>query len=808
MTHARPSQLGLTRPGLDAVFREARWGLIEVAPDGTVLRANPALEQRLGYGAGELEGMDVLLLTPEDERARTADFLGRVLSGEEVELPFAKRCLCKDGSERYEEVWVSRLTDDEGRVVSVFAQMEDVTERQLAEEELERARRLFTGGSVVLFRWGPVQGAPVEYVTPNVQALTGYSAEEVMERRFRFFDLVHPEDQERIRGEVHRFLAEGANSFEQTYRMVRRDGDVRWLYDYTLVDRGPNGEVLGFYGYVLDDTPRHEAEQALRQSAEASRRVAAFSQSLLPCRDVGELSDRVLAEMAASHQGSGAVLLWPEDQSGERLLPAAWSGSLAHAPGGSGGDFALSRRSLERLVPSGARRLTDLQRLGAEWRRLLLPFGAVVLRPLRSEGRLQGAILLVGDEPAGSDDARLHLDRLGPAIALTLQRLRVEATQRALQERLRRAHRLEAVGRLAGGVAHSFNNTLTVVLGHAARLQDVLPEGSEAWASATSIHDAGRVGAEVVRQLLDFSRRVGEGAPAAVDARSVVQRLRRMLPVAVGAGIGLRIEEEGDLASVLLHPGDFENLVMDLVFNARDALDGCGRITLRFADEPHSRRLGGRRALRLEVEDDGPGMEDGVRARIFDPFFTTKPQGRGAGLGLSSVYGLVRSAGGDLEVDSEPGRGTRFLVWLPASDAPRPGEGSPSRCSGAETSASAGRILLVEDEDGVRGLVAEMLRDFGWEVDAVSSAEDAMERLEARPVDVVVSDLLMPGLGGRGLARRLAERGDAPPLVLLTGAADGDEALAALPGVARVVRKPLVAAELREAVAACLASRR
>ncbi len=803
MTPAHPPQPGLTRPGLDAVFREARWGLIEVAPDGTVLRANPALEQRLGYEPGELEGMDVLLLTPEDERARTADFLGRVLAGEDVELPFRKRCLCKDGSERHEEVWVSRLTDEEGRVVSVFAQMEDVTERRIAERALERDRATFTAGPVVVLRWGPVRGAPVEYVTPNVEDLLGVSAEALLSGRTKFADLVHPEDLERVRNEVTAYLEAGVERFDQEYRFVRPDGRTVWVSDYTIVERDDDGNLLGFSGYVLDDTRRHAAEVALRETAASAQRVAAFSQSLLPCRDAEELTARILDEMGAAFGAEGAALFWLGDADGSHLVPAVLRGSLARIDDDG---LAVSREALSRLAPAGALPVVRPGDLGEGWKQVLaaLPVETVVvLRPLRTGGLLQGAVLLVGAPGVASAPACEHLDRLGPAIAMTLQRLRIEDTQRRLQDRLRRAQRLESVGRLASGVAHSFNNALTVVLGHAERLESALPAGTAEHASAVAIRAAGRAAAEVVRQLLDFGRSGGSGGATPVEP--AVSRLRQMLPVALGPGVKLSFEFEDDECHLALQPGDLEHLIMDLVLNARDAVQGRGRVAVRFRREDESERLGGRSALLVEVEDDGHGMDEATRSRAFDPFFTTKSAGEGHGLGLSSVYGIVRGAGGDLAVRSAPGEGTTVRVWLPLVVSP-----GGDRSVEPETEPGFhGCVLVVEDEPAVAHLVATALEAAGWTVALATSSHEAIARLSepGRPVDVVVSDLLLAGPGGDALARRLAETGG-PPLVLLTGAADSDERLLAIPGVEAVVRKPFDAARLLAVITETMAARR
>jgi signal transduction histidine kinase len=332
---------------------------------------------------------------------------------------------------------------------------------------------------------------------------------------------------------------------------------------------------------------------------------------------------------------------------------------------------------------------------------------------------------------------------------------------RRSDDELSQAEKLEAVGRLAGGIAHDFNNLLTVIGGRSDLLLQRLAPDSPGRRDAELIQAASRRAARLTHQLLAFGRRQVL-MPKAFDLGVFVAGLEPTLRRLLGQGIELVVATAAP-APVMADPGQLEQVVVSLVTNARDAMPGGGRLTLQTAgveaDEALARRHAGLQPgsyAVLTVRDTGSGMDGRTQARIFEPFFTTKDQGRGTGLGLAMVYGIVRQSGGGIGVDSAPGRGTTFSIYLPLAEA---GAGRAPDVPGAGTVVSgAATILLVEDDDDVRALTRETLGGDGYRVLEAPDAEAAL-RVAARggeAIHLLLTDVVLPGLNGPQLAERFA----------------------------------------------------
>ncbi len=340
--------------------------------------------------------------------------------------------------------------------------------------------------------------------------------------------------------------------------------------------------------------------------------------------------------------------------------------------------------------------------------------------------------------------------------------VRDTTARRELEDQLRHAQKMEAVGRLAGGVAHDFNNLLTVINGYTDVLLDAIRADTPAHADLAMIRDAGERAAALTAQLLAFSRRTII-APKPLHLNVVVERLVKMCKRLIGEHIVLETELEPGLALVMADVGQIEQVIMNLVVNARDAMPRGGTLTITTCNT--GTQSG--RYVRLTVADTGDGMTDEVRARVFEPFFTTKPQGQGSGLGLATAYGIVEQANGHIRVDSAPGRGSAFSMILPVSEAseivapllPR------ERPRGSET------VLLAEDEDAVRRLIQRALELHGYSVLPARSGEEAeqLERAHLGPIHLLVTDVVMPGMGGRELADVIKSRRPQVKVVFMSG---------------------------------------
>ncbi len=374
--------------------------------------------------------------------------------------------------------------------------------------------------------------------------------------------------------------------------------------------------------------------------------------------------------------------------------------------------------------------------------------------------------------------------------------------QRALEAELRQAKKMEAIGRLAGGVAHDFNNLLTVILGNTGLLADELGHHSSSVdAGLKEVEDAAARAAALTRQLLAFSRKQ-HVRPSVLDLAAAMTSMFPMLRRLISEDIELSLELADQPLRAVMDPAQFDQVVLNLALNARDAMPAGGKLVLRL--HPHGPEAEGR--LSLRVTDTGTGIPPEALPQIFEPFFTTKEAGRGTGLGLATVYGIVTQAGGTIHVESDA-RGTSFEVVLPrvrdvVSEAPRHETLTP-------LPRSSGTVLLVEDEAALRGLIARILSTAGYTVLVAESAEAALELATslARPIDVLLSDIVMPGMNGVALAEQLRTTRPHLAVMFMTGYSEEDllRRGTALSDVA-VLQKPFVPAVLLDNLARALSA--
>jgi PAS domain S-box-containing protein len=349
--------------------------------------------------------------------------------------------------------------------------------------------------------------------------------------------------------------------------------------------------------------------------------------------------------------------------------------------------------------------------------------------------------------------------------------------RKRVEEHLRRAERMQAAGKLAGGVAHEVNNMMTGVIGFSEFLLRSLEEGDARRADVEEIIKAGTRAADVTRQLLAFTRQQFL-QPQVLDVNRVVADMEKLLRRSLGEGHVLELRLAPDVGQLRADRGQLEQVLINLVINARDAMSGHGRVTIetRVAvwDEVYAQRHGGvdlplGRYVMLAVSDTGCGMDADVQARIFEPFFTTKPIGQGTGLGLSTVYGIVKQSGGYVWVYSEPEHGSVFKIYLPAAEPALPDDAKPETeqmpVRGTET------VLIIEDEDMVRGLASRGLRDLGYSVVEARNGSEALQYVKQHPgtVDLVISDVVMPEMGGREMGEMLARYEPDLPVLYMSG---------------------------------------
>jgi signal transduction histidine kinase/ActR/RegA family two-component response regulator len=388
-----------------------------------------------------------------------------------------------------------------------------------------------------------------------------------------------------------------------------------------------------------------------------------------------------------------------------------------------------------------------------------------------------------------------------------------EAALAAAQARAAHAERMQALGQLAGGIAHDFNNILQAVQGGAVLIDKRAADADSVQRFARMILDATERGTSITRRLLAFARR-GELRAETVDPGELLSGLRDVLSHTLGPGIKVEVRLDGELPPLLVDKGQLETALVNLATNARDAMPGGGTLTFaagvdtRLENANHPAELRPGRYLRLSIADTGTGMDQRLLTRVLEPFFSTKPAGQGTGLGLSMAKGFAEQSGGGLTIDSTPGRGTMVHLWLPAAIRPDTSPRPVARPAVARDDPGK-RILLVDDEPMVRETLAAALREAGYVVEVAVDGAAALDLLdEPVPVDVLVTDLSMPGIDGLAVIRRAQRQRPGLPAVLLTGYAGHGAQLAvggSVSGAFSLLRKPVTPAQLADRIEALLA---
>ena len=627
------------------------------------------------------------------------------------------------GGDLTTEVPVPRL-DELGRLASHLNDMTAVLreragdERRRRENLVERFGRILDASSneICIFDASTLR---LLQANRGARANLGYSAEAMA--ALSLPDLLREYDRPALDSLLGRLRTGEQTRLLLSTRQRRRDGStypVEMALQYST-----EGESAVFVTVAEDAGVR----QRVRELDQHLRDFALAEQKVLLGGDL-DAALRLIGPMATEALRAARFEVWRDESGTERCI-AAWDARLG--------------------VPLEGEALAAIP-LAYDPRQLVVP--------IRVAARPTGRLLIVPSDGGGAWSAEEHT--FAGSVAELVARAMEAAERRVLETALARAQRMDSIGQLAGGVAHDFNNILTAILGNLEACRMDLTPGDPMDAALAEAEQAALRAADLTRQLLTFARhQIVE--VRLVDLNGATRDADRMLRRLLGAAVEVRTDLASTLEPVRLGPGQFEQVLVNLAVNARDAMPGGGTITIatcnvtlgatELANIPG---LTPGRFVELAVTDTGVGMPKETLDRVFEPFFTTKSLGEGTGLGLAVCYGIVRQAGGEITVTSAPGRGTSFRVWLPAA------EGSPEHSIERSAAKSAGgneTILVVEDESAIRELLVRALRARGYHVLQAADGRDALEVAAAHDgkVDLLLSDVVMPRMSGPDAARLL-----------------------------------------------------
>nr|WP_294509053.1 PAS domain S-box protein [uncultured Rhodopila sp.] len=784
-----------------AVFERSSSGAILLDPDTTrIIDCNKAAAGFVGCTAEEFRQCKITDFRLGTSVERIFEICRSVVAGQT--LRYEARVKGRQGP-RDLLVSVGPLVVG-GRTLVLLNQI-DVTDLRRAEaglrineERLELARQ---GANLGIWDWDVVAGtlswSDHNWFLHGLEPRPDGPASDEWRRT------LDPADMPRVVDELYSAVKTPGVRFASEYNVILPDGSFRRLLSRGQIIRGPDGRAVRVVGINMDVTARHEAEKArdrLIHMLETERsRLAEIIEALPIGVGIVDRSGWLTLGNPIMQALTGPVI--PSMDNGRA---DQW---IAHHPDGSrvaAEDFPIERALRGETVLPG----DEFLHRAADGTETWITVGSLPLR--RENGDVQEVLAILQDV-----DAEKRLKDVQQQTNVRLeQRVREEmAAREAAQQRAAHAERLQALGQIAGGIAHDFNNVLQAVAGGAALIERRPSDIDRVLRNARMVADAARRGAAITSRLLAFARR-GDLRAESLDAGELLRDMGEVLTHTLGGSVVCKVNVAPDLPPLFADRGQLETVLVNLATNARDAMPSGGTLTLSADAEevtaamPNLNGLPPGRYVRIVVADTGSGMDRTVLARVTEPFFTTKETGRGTGLGLAMAKGFVEQSGGGLSIDSTVGQGTSITFWLPQAKAPpEPGSAAP----GADDLESGGaRVLLVDDDALVCDVLAASLEDAGYTVQRANSGPAALAALAAGDrVDIIVSDLTMPGMDGLALIRMAQQQRPGLPAVLLTGYAGDGAALAvggALSGSFSLLRKPVSGLQLADRINALLAS--
>ncbi|MBR1092583.1 PAS domain S-box protein [Bradyrhizobium manausense] len=706
-TEAARDQLAVRERLFSAAVESSDDSIVMQTLDGTIIGWNTAAERLYGYSAEEAVGQPTSMLLPADRSEEGSNYLQRIARGDRIEH-FETVRVRKDGTPVEISVSLSPIRDTAGKIIGASGTARLLTDARRTEralqQQLEERRQLFdTSEDLIMIM--DSRGHLVQ-ISPSSEAVLGYKPEEMIGRSG--VDFIHPDHLENSRREMRELRRGGHPKLADT-RCIRKDGRAVWLS--WLGNWSDKAKRFFFVG--RDMTEARQAAEALRDSEQLARNI------------IETALDAFI-------------------QVDERGIIVNWS-SRAEELFGWSRDEALGKSSIDLIV---APREREKQR--ADLSDFL---GIHSGRPSIQSRREMMFIRRDGTEFMAEQSTTWLKHRQGLVFNVFYRDLTAKITA---EERIRHAEKMEAVGQLTGGVAHDFNNILTVITGTIEILADAVAKDPGLAAITKMIDEAAGRGAELTQHLLAFARKQPL-QPREIDINSLIIDTAKLLRPTLGEQIQIESVFEDESCVAVVDPNQLTTAILNLALNARDAMPGGGKLIMEtgaaYLDEVYasSNDVSPGHYVLIAVSDTGAGIPSHMLARVFDPFFTSKGPGKGTGLGLSMVYGFIKQSAGHIKIYSEEGHGTTIKMYLPPGKTPTAaadGVMSASIEGGHET------ILVVEDDRLVREYVLAQLHSLGYvTLQAANAAEALAIVASSTPFDLLFTDVIMPGkMNGRQLA--------------------------------------------------------
>ena len=721
-------------------YREMIDGLHEAVyrmslPGGEYEYFSPAVESIFGYSAETFldNPMFIKKIIHPDSQDYFKEKWADLLRGN---LPptYEYKIVDPEGNER----WILQsnrcLFDDQGSFIAIEGICQNITERKRAEKNLfqknEQLELVMQGANIGWWDWDIPSGK--ELYNDILPKLLGYKLNEIEPDIKWWEDKIHPDDLKQVRIVLQEHFDGKTEFFINKHRLKSRTGKWKWFFDHgKVVSRDKAGKPIRMIGTLRDIDNQHRSEEALRESEERFRNLMEYIPGI----------------SIQGYNTEGTVRYW------NKASEHVYGYTAEEAVGKNLGDLIIP----EDVKPQFLKAL-EIGRM-ATISDELLPAGEVTL--LHKDGspiNVYSIHTVVCIE--GKETLMFCLD--------------VDLSERKrLEEQLRHVQKMEAIGTLAGGIAHDFNNILAGIMGYATLVKRSLDRGSPLLPDMDSIERLSQRAADLTGALLAFARK-GKYNPQVLNINNVVDNVLKVIGQTAKKGIAIETEMPPDISNTEADEGQIHQFLMNLCINACEAMAEGGTLTIRTGDaetdEAFSNRHPGLQegpCISISVSDTGSGMDAGTLERIFEPFYTTKEEKAGTGMGLAMVIGIVEGHGGCIEVESEPGEGSTFTVYLPATSKNiQPAVAKPiGTLRGDET------ILVVDDEKGFRDSIGRCLKELGYTLFEAASGEEALKVIEGEKdnVDLVLLDMIMEGMSGAETFARMREIVPDLPIIICTG---------------------------------------